>query len=123
MKLSSVLSELGSDGDNVKGIFITLDPERDTSDVLKQYVRYFSEDLIGLTGRLDQISKVSQQYHVNHKKVSVAKGSYSLDHSSNLFVVDQQGELATIVPYGLPAEHVTQVVRHLLQTKNLAINE
>jgi cytochrome oxidase Cu insertion factor (SCO1/SenC/PrrC family) len=112
--LSAVLNELPHAGDQVQGVFVTVDPERDTPRVLADYVGYFSRHLIGLTGSPDQIAQVAEKYRVKYRKNPRPGGAYSVDHSVNLYVIDRAGELATVIPYGLPPEHVLEVVRRLL---------
>ncbi|MCP3868403.1 MAG: SCO family protein [Gammaproteobacteria bacterium] len=110
--LSRVLDTL--DGESVQGVFVTVDPDRDTPEVLKDYTDYFNRRLIGLTGSPAQIDRVTQKYRVKFRKLPVPGGSYSMNHPSNLYLIDRTGKLSTIVPYGLPPEHVVDVVRHLL---------
>ncbi|MCW8905165.1 MULTISPECIES: SCO family protein [Sedimenticola] len=112
--VSRVLDGLGTDADRVQGVFVSLDPERDTPRVLKDYLGYFNQQLIGLTGSDDAIRQVAIRYQVRYQKHSLSNGSYSLDHSANLYIIDQDGQLFSVVPYGLPPEHVQRVVRSLL---------
>lgn len=112
--LSAVLDGLGEDAEKVQGVFVSLDPERDTPEVLKDYTGYFNPDLLGLTGSPGEVAQVASQYRVKYQRNERADGRYSLDHSANLYVIDPQGRLAAVVPYGLPPEHVLQLVRDLL---------
>ncbi len=113
--VSRVLDALGTQADRVQGLFITLDPQRDTPRVLKDYLAYFNPQLIGLTGSPAAIDRVSTQYRVRYLKQQRPDNSYSLDHSTNLYIIDPAGELSTVVPYGLPPEHVLRVVRSMLE--------
>lgn len=112
--LVAVLDALENRASDVRGVFVSLDPERDTVDVLRSYTRYFSDELIGLTGSQEQIAAVARQYRVKYSRHQTADGRYSLDHTANLYVIDQTGRLAALVPYGLPPEHVLELVRDLL---------
>lgn len=112
--LSAVLNALQDAENRVQGVFVTVDPERDTPQLLKSYVGYFNRHLIGLTGSPDQIDSVARQYRVKYKKNPHPGGAYSMDHSANLYLIDSRGKLAAVVPYGLPPEHVLGVVRQLL---------
>jgi protein SCO1/2 len=112
--LAAVLNALEDDTEQVQAVFVTVDPERDTPEVLKSYVSYFNKNLIGLTGSSDQIAQVTNRYRVKFHKHSRPGGAYSIDHSANLYVINRAGQLAMVVPYGLPPEHVLSVVRHLL---------
>jgi len=113
--LSILLKQLGDDADKVQGIFITIDPERDTPLVLKQYIGYFNKNLIGLTGSQHDIDRVVAKFRVKYQKQASAGGHYTMDHTASLYMIDKTGELSTVVPYGLPAEHLLRVVQQLLQ--------
>jgi len=112
--LSMLLDELGDDADKVKGVFITIDPERDRPRVLKQYLGYFDKNLIGLTGSQHDVDRVVEQFSVKVQKQVFSDDHYTVDHSASLYVIDQTGRLSTVVPYGFPPEHVFSVVQHLL---------
>ncbi|MCU7811954.1 MAG: SCO family protein [Candidatus Thiodiazotropha sp. (ex Notomyrtea botanica)] len=112
--LASVLNALDEREEEVRGVFISLDPERDTPEVLLNYTRYFNENLLGLTGSQSEIARVARQYQVKFKRHESADGRYTLDHSANLYVIDRTGQLTTVVPYGFPPEHVLNVVKDLL---------
>ncbi|TCJ87636.1 SCO family protein [Cocleimonas flava] len=112
--LAKVLRSLGDDADNVSALFISVDPERDTPDKLKNYVPFFSPDLIGLTGSIDEISAVADAYKVQTKIHSKKKGSdyYLVDHSANLYVLGADGKLLNIIPFGLPTDHILRVIKN-----------
>lgn len=112
--LAAVLDGLGDQSDQVQGLFISLDPQRDTPQVLRDYTHYFNPELIGLTGDGEEVERVARMYRVQYQRHERADGHYSLDHSANLYVIDRQGRLAAVVPYGLPPEHVLQLVRDML---------
>lgn len=114
--LSRVLDALDDKATQVQGVFISLDPQRDTPGVLKNYLAYFHPDLLGLTGSEEAIRQVAGRYRVRYRKHQQPAGGYSLDHSANLHIIDRRGRLSTVVPYGLPPEHVLRVVRAMLQT-------
>ena len=112
--LAKVLRSLGDDADKVSALFISVDPERDTPDKLKKYVPFFSPDLIGLTGSVSEISAVADAYRVQTKIHSKKKGNnyYLVDHSANLYVLGADGKMLNIIPFGLPPEHILQVIKN-----------
>lgn len=114
--LSRVLKSLDKDADKVKALFISVDPERDTPEKMKQYVPYYNKDMIGLTGSKDEIEKVAKLYHVQYKihDHKPLDQYYLVDHSASLYVVNVDGKLAQIIPFGLPVEHIQRVVNELL---------
>lgn len=111
--LARVLKSLGDDADNVASLFISIDPERDTPEKLKQYVPFYSPDLVGLTGSLEEVNKVADAYHVQRKihQREESKSYYLVDHSANLYVVGTDGKMLHLIPFGLPAEHIQQVIQ------------
>lgn len=112
--MSKVLRLLKKDTAKVQGLFVSVDPERDRPQVLKEYVHYFDKSLIGLTGSASDIARVAAQYQVTYGKHLDSDGGYSVDHTANLYVIDTNGKLHAIVPYGFPPEHVVAVVQDLL---------
>jgi protein SCO1/2 len=80
----------------VAPIFITVDPERDTEKVMGDYVANFAPDMVGLTGPLDAVEKVEHEYHVYAKKHPEVDGSYSMDHSSIVYLMDREGKYRAI---------------------------
>ncbi len=114
--LAAVLKQLEGAAEQVQGVFVTIDPARDTPEVLKDYVGYFGKDLIGLSGSLDEVERVAGQYRVKYRKQPRPGGAYSMDHSADLYVIDRSGQLFAVVPYGLPPEHVLGVVQRLLES-------
>ncbi|MES9830869.1 MAG: SCO family protein [Candidatus Thiodiazotropha sp. DIVDIV] len=112
--LAMVFDELKSQADQVQGLFISLDPERDTPEVLHDYVGYFSEGLLGLTGSEAEVRQVARQYRVKYQRHEKKGGGYSIDHSANLYVINREGILSAVVPYGMPPEHVLELVQGLL---------
>ena len=112
--LAKVLRSLGDDADKVSALFVSVDPERDTPDKLKNYVPFFSPDLIGLTGSISEIKTVADAYRVQTKIHSRKKDSdyYLVDHSANLYVLGPKGDVLNIIPFGLPTDHILQVVKN-----------
>lgn len=113
--ISAVFDGLGEQADQVHGLFVSLDPERDTPEVLRRYTQYFSSSLTGLTGSKEQLDQVAGMYRVRYQHHEMNGGRYSIDHSANLYVIDREGRLASVVPYGLPPEHVLGLVQSLLR--------
>lgn len=89
-KLAQVMKRLGPASKQVRVLFITLDPERDTPQVLKSYVTAFNPDFVGLTGTTAQIDKVAESFNVEHTKVPFGN-DYAIDHSSETYVLDVRG--------------------------------
>ncbi|MEW8231807.1 MAG: SCO family protein [Candidatus Thiodiazotropha endolucinida] len=112
--VAAVLNELDDQGDQVQGLFVSLDPGRDSPEVMRDYVHYFNKGLVGLTGSEDEVAQVARQYRVNYKRHEREDGGYSIDHSANLYLIDGKGKLTAVVPYGMPPKHILDLVRGLL---------
>jgi cytochrome oxidase Cu insertion factor (SCO1/SenC/PrrC family) len=117
--LAAVFDALGDQADKVQGLFVSLDPARDTPEVLANYVGYFHPGMVGLTGSEAEVQQLAKQYRVNYQRHERADGGYSIDHSANLYLINGQGELTAVVPYGLPPEHVLEMVQGILAEDDL----
>jgi protein SCO1/2 len=98
-EVSELLRALGSDADKTQALFITVDPERDTPQVLKDYLSSFDPHLRALTGDVAQITAVEKAYRVYAKKVPGKDGEYSMDHTALVYLMDKQGRF--VAPFNL----------------------
>jgi protein SCO1/2 len=114
-QLAAIKKSLGADGERVEVVFITVDPERDTPQVLKTYVSNFGPDVIGLRGNPEQTAAVAKEFKVFYAKVPGATpGSYSMDHSAASYVFDPQGRVRLYVQYGADSKAVAADLKQLL---------
>lgn len=93
--LSLALDKLGDKRRDMAPLFITIDPERDTADVMKDYAASFAPDIVGLTGSAEQIAKAEKAYRVYAAKHPTKDGGYDMDHSSIIYVMDPSGRFVT----------------------------
>jgi protein SCO1/2 len=103
--------------EQVQGLFITIDPERDTLDYLTDYLNYFSPKIIGLTGNSTEIAQVAQQYGISyrHSINSLPESSeYLVDHTAGTYLLNKQGRLIKIIPYETQATVLADEIRELL---------
>lgn len=115
LELAEVKKSLGSDGDRVQGVFVTIDPERDTSEVLKAYVANFGADFVALRGTLEQTQAVAKQFKVYFSKVpGREEGSYTMDHTAGSYVFDTQGRIRLFTRYGTGADALKYDLKLLL---------
>ena len=106
---------LGPDGGKVQGIFITVDPERDTPEVLKAYMANFGSDFVALRGTPEQTAAVAKDFKVYYKKVEgKTPGSYTMDHSAASFVYDPDGRLRLYARYGSGPQALANDIKQLL---------
>ena len=115
MELARVKKALGADGARVQGIFVTVDPERDTPEMLKAYVNNFGADFLALRGSLEETKTVAKDFKVFFAKVpGKTEGSYTIDHTAGSFVFDTQGRVRLFTRYGTGAESLTHDLKLLL---------
>lgn len=98
-EMSEVLHALGKDADRVSALFITVDPERDTAPVMKDYLSSFDPHLRGATGDQKAIDAVEKDYRVYAKKVPTKNGDYSMDHTALVYLMDKEGRF--VAPFKL----------------------
>lgn len=91
------LQGLGPDGDAIRPVFVTVDPERDTPEVMAAYLGAFDPRIIGLTGSPQQVAAMLKAYRVYSKKVETTGGDYSMDHSSAVYVMDANGKFWNVI--------------------------
>lgn len=115
--VSRVMELLGDAAEGIQPIFITVDPQRDTAEVLKRYAAYFHPSLLGLSGTPEITRRVADNFKVRYEKVMSTSGDpsrYSMDHTASLYLLGTQGEFITKFPYGTPAEKIAARLRDLL---------
>lgn len=106
---------LGADGARVQGVFVTLDPERDTPQVLKAYLANFDPTFVALRGTLQQTAAVAKDFKIFYQKVAgKTPGSYTLDHSAAAYVYDPEGRLRLYTRYGSGPQALASDVKLLL---------
>jgi protein SCO1/2 len=101
----------------VATLFISVDPKRDTPEVLAQYVGYFHDHIIGATGSEGEIAELARRYGVKYREVKLEGSAfgYSVDHSSATYLIAPNGELRYIFPHNTPAFVIVEAVRYLQQ--------
>ena len=115
-ELAAVKKSLGADGDRVQGVFITIDPERDTAQVLKGYVNAFDPSFVALRGSLEQTAATAKDFKVFYQKVpGKADGAYTMDHTAGSYVFDTHGQVRLFTRYGTGPQALTDDIRQLLQ--------
>lgn len=109
---------LGPDGAKLQGVFITVDPERDTPELLKAYVANFGTDFVALRPTLEQLPKVTKDFKIYYKKVEgKTPTSYTMDHSAGSFTFDPQGRIRLYNRHASGAETLAADVKILLSGK------
>lgn len=98
-EVSEILGKLGSDADRVNALFVTVDPERDTKDKLKDYLSSFHPRLRGLTGDTAAVAAMEKTYRVYSKKVPLEGGDYTMDHTALVYLMDKDGRF--VAPFNM----------------------
>jgi protein SCO1/2 len=97
--MTSYLKQLGPDADRIGAFFISVDPERDTPEVLASYLASFDPRIRGVTGQPDEIARLTKSLGIYHKKVDTGGGSYTVDHSALIVQLDSQGRFFGTIAY------------------------
>jgi protein SCO1/2 len=114
-EMASVMQKLGPQADQVQVLFITLDPERDTPQLLASYVPAFDKRFVGLYGTPEQTAKTAKEFKVFYSKVPGKEpGSYTIDHTAGSYVFDKEGRLRLFIRHGGGADAIVHDVRQLL---------
>lgn len=117
--------ELGKEAEQVKFVFVSVDPERDSASIPQRYVENFDRGFIGLTGSAASIAQITSDYgassfrdnpppDVEDVAAYFEKGIYTVSHSSQTFVIDRDGNIRVFFPYGMPVDSMLADVRSLL---------
>jgi protein SCO1/2 len=115
-ELSQVKRALGQDGERLQGVFVTVDPERDTAAVLKAYVDNFNAGFVGLRGNAEQTQAVSREFKVFFAKVpGKTETSYTVDHTAGAYIFDTQGRIRLFSRYGAGPKALEDDIRALLR--------
>jgi protein SCO1/2 len=111
-----VLEGLGDEADQVKFVFITVDPERDTPEVLGTYVSAFHPSIVGLTGSTDELAALRQDYGIfaEKEKLEGSAAGYIVSHTARVFLVDAEGRLKLSYSFGTPPEDILEDIHHIL---------
>jgi protein SCO1/2 len=115
-ELAEVKKALGSDGDRLQGLFVTVDPQRDTPELLKAYMSNFDSTFLALYTTPDKLAELTKDFKIYYKKVDgKTPTSYTMDHSAGSYVYDTKGNLRLFTRYGMGPKGLTEDIRILLK--------
>jgi protein SCO1 len=115
MSMAQAMKNLGPLADKIQPLFITLDPARDTPQIIDDYVKDFDPRFVGLVGSPQQIADTAREFHVYYRRRELGSGEYVFDHSSFIYVMDPNGAFVQLLSGDLPGHEVAQ---HLAQVIN-----
>lgn len=116
--ISQTMQLLGKDAERIQPLFITVDPERDTPEVLRNYVGYFHPRLIGLTGSPELVARAAANYRVRYEKVVIPglpADQYQMDHSAGVFLLDPNGRFLVKFAHGFPPPQMTKRIQDFVK--------
>ncbi len=114
--MAEIKKSLGADGERLQVLFVTVDPERDTPELLKAYMVNFDPTFLALIPTAQQLPEVTRDFKIYYKKVEGATPtSYSMDHSAGSYVFDAKGQLRLFTRYGSPKEALAKDIQTLLK--------
>ncbi|WP_454849885.1 SCO family protein [Rhizobium binxianense] len=117
-ELNGWMEKVDPKGDKLQAYFVTVDPERDTPDIMNQYVSNVSNRITGISGPPDKIAEVIKGYRLYAKKVPVDEknpnGDYTMDHTASVFLLDSAGRFAGTIAYGENPDTAVQKLKNLI---------
>ncbi len=115
-ELADIKKALGKDGERLQGLFVSIDPQRDTAQVLKAYMANFDPTFLALYTTPEKLAELAKDYKVYYKKVDGSTPtSYTMDHSAGSYVYDTKGQLRLFTRYGSGTQGLTADIRQLLK--------
>ncbi|AZY50601.1 SCO family protein [Bordetella avium] len=116
-EMAEVMQALGPDADRVQVLLVTVDPERDSPEVLKQYVSSFDKRFLALTGTPEQIKQAASSFKAYYAKVPTKDGGYTMDHTAAFYLIDGKGESRVLANSNLGVPALTNDIKLLLDGK------
>lgn len=114
-EIKKALTKLEDGADEVQVIMISVDPQRDTPQLLNGYMSSFGENFMGLTGPIADVQRVATLYGIYFARAEGSEATdYLVDHTASLMVIDQEGYLKLVFPYGTPADDISEDLDYLL---------
>ncbi len=113
-EMSEVLRAMGGDAKRLNAFFVSVDPERDTPELMKSYLSSFDPNLKGLTGSPEAVARMVSAYRVYAKKVPLKDGDYTMDHTALIYLMDRDGKF--VAPFNIkrrPEEAAADLKRYL----------
>jgi len=114
-ELAQIKKAMGADGDKVQGVFVTIDPARDTPELLRAYLANFDPSFVALRGSDEQTKATAREFKVFYGKVpGKTEGSYTMDHTAGSYLIDTKGQLRLFARYGTPPEALAADLKRLI---------
>ena len=120
-EMALIMDKLGSLGERLQPLFVTVDPERDTPEVLRRYTEFFHPRIIGLSGSKELVRRVADHFKVRYEKhlePGAEPDKYSVDHSAGMYLLGPDGRFITKFAYATPHQEIAERIRVLIKEAN-----
>ena len=112
--LDGWLKQMGDAGKDIRVYFVSVDPERDTPKVMKDYVTAVSQRIVGITGAPDKVAAMTKLFGIYSQKVEIDTGGYTMDHTASVLLLNARGEFAGTIAYGEKTETAIAKLKRLV---------
>jgi protein SCO1 len=107
------LTALGPEGENIRAFFVSVDPERDTPEVLGRYIENVTDKVTGITGEPDKVAAMARSFGIYVRKVDLEGGDYTIDHTASILLIDGSGDFAGTIAYRENPDNAMAKLRRL----------
>lgn len=114
-ELDGWLAQLGEEGEDINAYFVTVDPERDTPEVMDAYVSNVSDRITGITGEPEKVLAMAKSFGIYWKKVELEDGGYTMDHTASVLLLDRDGDFAGTIAWGENPENAIAKLKRLAE--------
>ena len=115
-ELDNWLASLGEDGEKIKAYFVTIDPRRDTPEILGDYIANVTSRVQGITGDPDAVEKMARGFNIYFKRIETEDGDYTMDHTASVLLLDSQGRFRKTIAWGEDSDSAIRKLRDLAGT-------
>ena len=112
-ELDGWLKKLGDEGKDIRAYFVSVDPERDTAELMDTYVSNVSDRITGITGDADKVHAMAKSFGIYWRKVDLGGGDYTMDHTASVLLLDRSGDFAGTIAYGESAQTALEKLKRL----------
>jgi protein SCO1/2 len=112
-EMAGWLNTLGDEGKDIKAYFVSIDPERDTPEIMNTYISNFSDRIVGITGEPDKVQAMAKSFGIYAKKVPTEGGDYTMDHTASVLLLNANGDFAGTIAYGESATNAIAKLKRL----------
>jgi protein SCO1 len=112
-EMDAWLTELGGEADNIRAYFVSVDPERDTPEVLDTYIGNVTDRVTGITGEPDKVTEMARSFGIYVRKVELEGGDYTVDHTASILLLNSRGDFAGTIAYGENPDNALAKLRRL----------